>query len=472
MSGGVDSSVAALLLREQGYQVEGLFMKNWDEDDGTEYCTAKADFADAQAVADALDIRLHGANFAAEYWDNVFEHFLAEYQAGRTPNPDILCNREIKFRAFLDYALQLGADCIATGHYARRGETQGKATLLRGLDDNKDQSYFLHAVGHRELAQTLFPVGEIAKPEVRAIAARHALVTSDKKDSTGICFIGERIFRSPSDGPIISGLFGLLPLTVLVAHIGEWETIPLWGIVPAVLAGVFYFLHMYFVFKALFLINDGSCSEIFNMLSVLFVPFLAFLMLGEQLASMHYLSISLALGGIVALIRGYLLGGNRWVVVFLMMAVLCISMAMVLQAWVFAQMPYWNGVTLFSFGSLLTALLLLCRKPDRFRPITSLCVRYGRVFLAVELIELGAVLFWQRATAMSPSVSFVAVLECSLPVFVMGFSFGLLAISRRWKMGTPVIREALRLQVAATPEKLLSLTLILAAIVVLQVTAP
>lgn len=195
MSGGVDSSVAALLLREQGYQVEGLFMKNWDEDDGTEYCTAKADYADAQAVADALDIPLHGANFAAEYWDNVFEHFLAEYQAGRTPNPDILCNREIKFRAFLDYALLLGADSIATGHYARRGNTNGKATLLRGLDGNKDQSYFLHAVGHRELAQTLFPVGEIAKPEVRAIAAQHHLVTSDKKDSTGICFIGERRFK-------------------------------------------------------------------------------------------------------------------------------------------------------------------------------------------------------------------------------------------------------------------------------------
>lgn len=195
MSGGVDSSVAALLLREQGYRVEGLFMKNWDEDDGTEYCTAKADFADAQAVADALDIPLHGANFAAEYWDNVFEHFLAEYKAGRTPNPDILCNREIKFRAFLDYALLLGADFIATGHYARRGESHGKAALLRGLDTNKDQSYFLHAVGHRELAQTLFPVGEIEKPEVRAIAARHGLVTSDKKDSTGICFIGERRFK-------------------------------------------------------------------------------------------------------------------------------------------------------------------------------------------------------------------------------------------------------------------------------------
>ncbi|MFO7551743.1 MAG: tRNA 2-thiouridine(34) synthase MnmA [Haliea sp.] len=195
MSGGVDSSVAALLLKEQGYRVEGLFMKNWEEDDGTEYCTAKEDYADAQAVADKLDITLHGANFAAEYWDHVFEHFLAEYRAGRTPNPDILCNREIKFRAFLDYAMMLGADCIATGHYARRGECEGKATLLRGLDNNKDQSYFLHAVGHRELAQTLFPIGAIEKPEVRALAQAHGLVTHSKKDSTGICFIGERRFK-------------------------------------------------------------------------------------------------------------------------------------------------------------------------------------------------------------------------------------------------------------------------------------
>ncbi|MCB1728874.1 MAG: tRNA 2-thiouridine(34) synthase MnmA [Halieaceae bacterium] len=195
MSGGVDSSVAALLLREQGYRVEGLFMKNWEEDDGTEYCTAKEDFADARAVADSLGITLHGANFAAEYWDNVFEHFLAEYRAGRTPNPDILCNREIKFKAFLEYARQLGADFIATGHYARRGESQGKGTLLKGLDDNKDQSYFLHAVGHTELEQTLFPVGAIPKPEVRDIARRHQLVTAKKKDSTGICFIGERRFR-------------------------------------------------------------------------------------------------------------------------------------------------------------------------------------------------------------------------------------------------------------------------------------
>ena len=195
MSGGVDSSVSAYLLLQQGYQVEGLFMKNWEEDDGTEYCTAKEDLADAQAVCDKLGIHLHKANFAAEYWDNVFEHFLAEYSAGRTPNPDILCNREIKFRAFLDYALSLGADWIATGHYCRRGEFQQRAALLRGLDDNKDQSYFLHAVGHQALSKTLFPVGELAKPEVRAIAERLGLATARKKDSTGICFIGERRFR-------------------------------------------------------------------------------------------------------------------------------------------------------------------------------------------------------------------------------------------------------------------------------------
>ncbi|TDG13854.1 tRNA 2-thiouridine(34) synthase MnmA [Seongchinamella unica] len=194
MSGGVDSSVSALLLKEQGYAVEGLFMKNWEEDDGTEYCTAKEDFADAQAVADKLGIKLHGANFAAEYWDNVFEHFLEEYRAGRTPNPDILCNREIKFKAFLEYALMLGADLIATGHYTRRGESDGKATLLKGLDPNKDQSYFLHAVGHQELEKTLFPIGEIEKPEVRALAEKYQLATAKKKDSTGICFIGERRF--------------------------------------------------------------------------------------------------------------------------------------------------------------------------------------------------------------------------------------------------------------------------------------
>ncbi|MEE4202876.1 MAG: tRNA 2-thiouridine(34) synthase MnmA, partial [Halieaceae bacterium] len=194
MSGGVDSSVTAYLLQAQGYVVEGLFMKNWEEDDGTEYCTAKEDLADAQAVADKLGIKLHAANFAAEYWDGVFEHFLAEYQAGRTPNPDILCNREIKFRAFLDYATHLGADLIATGHYVRRSEADGKAALLKGCDANKDQSYFLHQVGSEALARSLFPVGEMEKPAVREIAEREGFVTARKKDSTGICFIGERRF--------------------------------------------------------------------------------------------------------------------------------------------------------------------------------------------------------------------------------------------------------------------------------------
>ncbi|WP_148863051.1 tRNA 2-thiouridine(34) synthase MnmA [Marinobacter fonticola] len=196
MSGGVDSSVAALLLKEQGYAVEGLFMKNWDEDDGTEYCTAMTDLADAQMVADEIGITLHTASFAAEYWDRVFEHFLSEYRAGRTPNPDILCNKEVKFRAFLDYAMTLGADYIATGHYARRDiGPDSNARLRKGLDPNKDQSYFLHAVSGERIGRTLFPVGEIEKPEVRRLAEAAGLATHDKKDSTGICFIGERKFR-------------------------------------------------------------------------------------------------------------------------------------------------------------------------------------------------------------------------------------------------------------------------------------
>ncbi|MDP3517327.1 MAG: tRNA 2-thiouridine(34) synthase MnmA [Pseudohongiella sp.] len=195
MSGGVDSSVAALLLMQQGYQVEGLFMKNWEEDDDTEYCTAKADLADAQSVCDRLGIKLHTANFAAEYWDGVFEHFLNEYKAGRTPNPDILCNREIKFKAFLEYALALGADYIATGHYVRREQREGHTYLLKGLDPNKDQSYFLCAVNEACLQQSLFPVGDLEKTAVRALASAAGLATSSKKDSTGICFIGERKFK-------------------------------------------------------------------------------------------------------------------------------------------------------------------------------------------------------------------------------------------------------------------------------------
>ncbi|MFK5215562.1 tRNA 2-thiouridine(34) synthase MnmA [Glaesserella parasuis] len=196
MSGGVDSSVSAFILQQQGYQVEGLFMKNWEEDDDTDYCTAAADLADAQAVCDKLGIKLHKINFAAEYWDNVFEHFLAEYEAGRTPNPDILCNKEIKFKAFLEYAAEdLGADFIATGHYVRRPLLEQQPKLLRGLDSNKDQSYFLYTLSEQQVAQSLFPVGNIEKPIVRAIAEDLGLATAKKKDSTGICFIGERKFK-------------------------------------------------------------------------------------------------------------------------------------------------------------------------------------------------------------------------------------------------------------------------------------
>lgn len=196
MSGGVDSSVSGFILQQQGYQVEGLFMKNWEEDDDTDYCTAAADLADAQAVADKLGMKLHKINFAAEYWDNVFEHFLSEYKAGRTPNPDILCNKEIKFKAFLEYAAEdLGANYIATGHYVRRSGNDDNAQLLRGLDENKDQSYFLYALNKKQIGQSLFPVGEIEKPIVRKIAEDLGLATAKKKDSTGICFIGERKFK-------------------------------------------------------------------------------------------------------------------------------------------------------------------------------------------------------------------------------------------------------------------------------------
>ena len=196
MSGGVDSSVAAYLLKEQGYQVEGLFMKNWEEDDNDEYCAAAEDLQDAQAVADKLGIELHTINFSAEYWDNVFEYFLAEYKAGRTPNPDIMCNKEIKFKAFLEFAAEdLGAHYIATGHYVQRVMRDGKWQLLRGLDGNKDQSYFLYTLGEQHIASTLFPVGGLAKPRVREIAEQQGLITHDKKDSTGICFIGERKFK-------------------------------------------------------------------------------------------------------------------------------------------------------------------------------------------------------------------------------------------------------------------------------------
>lgn len=194
MSGGVDSSVAALLLLEQGYQVEGLFMKNWEQDDDDDYCAAAVDLADAQKVCDQLKIKLHSVNFSDQYWDRVFEHFLQEYRCGRTPNPDILCNKEIKFKAFLDHALHLGADYIATGHYTRVDKHNDKYRLLKGKDDNKDQSYFLYTLGQHQLKHSLFPVGELEKSRVRDIAEQSGFANHAKKDSTGICFIGERKF--------------------------------------------------------------------------------------------------------------------------------------------------------------------------------------------------------------------------------------------------------------------------------------
>lgn len=192
MSGGVDSSVAALLLKEQGYRVEGLFMKNWEQDDADGYCAAEVDYADARAVASQLQIPLHSVNFAEAYWQHVFSHFLEEYEQGRTPNPDVLCNREIKFKAFLNHALSLGADFIATGHYAKTRD----GFLYKARDRDKDQTYFLHAVENAALARALFPLGDFLKSEIRDIAQQAGLVTHNKKDSTGICFIGEKRFKN------------------------------------------------------------------------------------------------------------------------------------------------------------------------------------------------------------------------------------------------------------------------------------
>ncbi len=195
LSGGVDSSVAALLLQQSGQRIAGLFMKNWEEDDSASNCTAEIDAQDAQAVCLKLGIPFYTRNFSTEYWDQVFTEFLAEYAAGRTPNPDVLCNREIKFKTFLEHAQDLGADTIATGHYARIDCLDGRYRLLRGRDGNKDQSYFLYTLGQPELSRTQFPIGELLKPDVRQMAEAANLITHAKKDSTGICFIGERNFR-------------------------------------------------------------------------------------------------------------------------------------------------------------------------------------------------------------------------------------------------------------------------------------
>ena len=197
LSGGVDSAVTAHLLKQQGYDVVGIFMKNWEDDDDSEFCSSNIDFVDAAAVADVIGIEIEHVNFAAEYKDRVFAEFLREYQAGRTPNPDVLCNAEIKFKAFLDHAMRLGAEKIATGHYARvrQNASTGLFELLKGLDPSKDQSYFLHRLNQAQLSKTLFPVGELHKTEVRRIAEEIGLPNAKKKDSTGICFIGERPFR-------------------------------------------------------------------------------------------------------------------------------------------------------------------------------------------------------------------------------------------------------------------------------------
>lgn len=195
MSGGVDSSVTALLLKEQGHNVFGIFMQNWD-DENDPHCSAEQDLTDARRVADQIGIELHTVNFSQNYWDQVFSHCLDEFRAGRTPNPDVLCNREIKFNVLLDHALALGADKLATGHYARiQTDANGAHELLKGLDEQKDQSYFLYLLNREQLRQSLFPLGEYKKPEIRKIAAKYKLATKDKKDSTGICFIGERRFK-------------------------------------------------------------------------------------------------------------------------------------------------------------------------------------------------------------------------------------------------------------------------------------
>ncbi len=195
MSGGVDSSVTALLLKQQGYEVIGLFMKNWEDDDDSEYCSSRQDLIDAVSVADTIGIPIEAVNFAKEYKDRVFSYFLREYEAGRTPNPDILCNSEIKFKAFLDHAIRLGADAIATGHYAQVREVDGSFQLLKAADNSKDQSYFLHRLNQQQLSKAMFPLGQLLKSQVRDIAREHNLSNHAKKDSTGICFIGERPFR-------------------------------------------------------------------------------------------------------------------------------------------------------------------------------------------------------------------------------------------------------------------------------------
>ncbi|MFZ5558451.1 MAG: tRNA 2-thiouridine(34) synthase MnmA [Pseudomonadota bacterium] len=232
MSGGVDSSVAAMLLKQQGFDVVGLFMKNWEDDDDDEYCSSRQDLVDAVSAAEVLGIDIETVNFSAEYRERVFAHFLEEYQAGRTPNPDVWCNSEIKFRAFLDHALGMGAKRIATGHYAQVREVDGRFQLLKAEDGTKDQSYFLYRLNQEQLAKTLFPLGRLYKREVREMARKAGLANYDKRDSTGICFIGERPFREflgrylrerpgdmeTPDGRVVGRHQGLVFLTIGQRH--------------------------------------------------------------------------------------------------------------------------------------------------------------------------------------------------------------------------------------------------------------
>ncbi len=222
MSGGVDSSVTAYLLKEQGYDVTGIFMKNWDEKDDAGVCTAEKDYEDVRRVSSQLEIPYYTVNFTKEYWDRVFSYFLDEYKKGRTPNPDVMCNKEIKFKAFLDHALMLGADYIATGHYARVDYINGEFKLLRGVDNNKDQTYFLCTLGQYQLSKSMFPIGHLKKSEVRGIAEREGLITADKKDSTGVCFIGERDFDKFLDNflPAQSGNIMSLDGKIVGKHTG------------------------------------------------------------------------------------------------------------------------------------------------------------------------------------------------------------------------------------------------------------
>lgn len=222
MSGGVDSSVAALLLKEQGYDVIGIFMKNWDDTDESGVCTATEDYNDVIRVCNQIGIPYYAVNFEKQYWDKVFTYFLEEYKAGRTPNPDVMCNKEIKFKAFLEHAMSLGADYLATGHYARVDHSGEEVKMLRGLDENKDQTYFLNQLQQEQLEKVLFPIGGIDKKQVRAIAAEAGLATAAKKDSTGICFIGERNFKEFLSGylPAQPGLMTTMDGEVKGRHDG------------------------------------------------------------------------------------------------------------------------------------------------------------------------------------------------------------------------------------------------------------